>query len=142
MNSRDRSAFHMDKGASVKISPPPQQAVRGLTSLTSPCQSLSLLLEDCIIRNIFYFYKMSGCKLPFCSPSELPLLCLFILQRHFFFFIPALLVKSSGMTPEKIDTTSGTTLKIKLTWEKMYFEQQLCFKFKNNLRMSQLIIQK
>lgn len=24
---------------------------------------------------------------------------------------------------KKIDTTSGTTLKIKLTWEKMYFEQ-------------------
>lgn len=48
--------LHMDSGAPAEMSPPPQQAARALTSLTSPCHSLSLLREDCIVRVIILIY--------------------------------------------------------------------------------------
>lgn len=48
--------LHMDSGAPAEMSPPPQQAARALTSLTSPCHSLSLLREDCIVRVMILIY--------------------------------------------------------------------------------------
>lgn len=67
-----------------------------------------------VVQNV----RIQAAELP---PSELPLLRLFILQRHFFW--GGLCRQVARNENLKKDTTSGTTLKIKLSLKKISLEQ-------------------